>query len=192
MLVFKQMQTDQNLNPWVAELETAFQPYAEFVQAVALKLEAIELQAILTAPTEVQVVVRTELARTLAPPKAKRVLSDKRVLLVDDAEINRVLMSHYFKGLPVKLDFASSGEMALQKCKSQHFDLIVVDDELQEPSSQTIAQMIRESGSKAMLIALSNQAVGAEVIPSEYSSLLKRGLARDLFVERLTQFLWAE
>lgn len=199
------MQIDQNLNPWVAELETAFQPYAEFVQEVALKLEAIELQAILTPPTELQVVVRTEVlpATTPAPallveqasaataPKVKKILSEKRVLLVDDAEINRVLLSHYFKGLPVKLDFASSGEMAVQKCGTQNFDLIVIDDELQNPNGEAIAKLIREIGSKAILVALSNQATDTRLVPEEYSSMLKRGLAREAFIEHLKQHLWS-
>ena len=199
------MQIDQNLNPWVAELETAFQPYAEFVQEVALKLEAIELQAILTPPIELQVVVRTEVlpATTSAPallveqasaataPKVKKILSEKRVLLVDDAEINRVLLSHYFKGLPVKLDFASSGEMAVQKCGTQNFDLIVIDDELQNPNGEAIAKLIREIGSKAILVALSNQATDTRLVPEAYSSMLKRGLAREAFIEHLKQHLWS-
>jgi CheY-like chemotaxis protein len=65
---------------------------------------------------------RAALAKTASLP-------ERHVLLVDAAEINRVLMSHYFKGLPVKLAFATSVESALKKCESVKFDLILLDDE---------------------------------------------------------------
>ena len=195
------METDQIIDSWIQKLDMAFQPYVNFVDTVTTQLEAIELQAILTPPPEVQVVVRTEVvsvstptaepARPEAVIKVKKVLSEKRVLLVDDAEINRVLMSHYFKGLPVKLDFASSAAHALQKCSVTQFDLIVVDDELQNPTSSEIARNLREAGTQAMLVALSNHGEAAHEASPEFSSVLKRGLARELFIERLKSFLWA-
>ena len=194
------MQTDQIIDTWVQEIETAFQPYAKFVEAVARQLESIELQAILAPSQEVQVVVRTEVINTPAPVQAaaqtpaekpKKKLSEKRVLLIDDAEINRVLMSHYFKGLPVKLEFAPNAEAALRKCEDSVYDLIVVDDELQSPNHPNFAQSLKSIGKGAVLISLSNRDGQDTSSLPEYFSVLKRGLPRELFVERLKNYLWS-
>jgi hypothetical protein len=60
-------------------------------------------------------------------------LPERTVLLIDDAEINRVLTSHYFKGFPVKLEFAHSVDVAKDKCVGRKYDLILIDDELHDP-----------------------------------------------------------
>jgi myosin heavy subunit len=110
-------------------------------------------------------------------------LPERKVLLVDDAEINRVLMSHYFKGLPVKLHFAISMNAALEKCKEHQFDLVVVDDELQGLGETAFSQ----SGLK--LVALSNRTGSIDSRP-EFQHVLNRGQSREAFVEQLKSFLW--
>jgi hypothetical protein len=108
---------------------------------------------------------------------------ERHVLLVDDAEINRVLMSHYFKGLPVKLEFAVSVNVALEKCKNRRFDLIVVDDELADLENP----ILRNSSNH--VVGLSNRA-GDTSSPAHFTHVLSRGQARDAFVEQLKAYLW--
>ena len=99
-------------------------------------------------------------------------------------------MSHYFKGLPVKLEFASSGEIALAKCKLSKFDLIVVDDELQNPTSLELAKSLHLECGAAVLVALSNREEICSLEASLFTSILQRGLPRELFVDRLKSYLW--
>jgi PleD family two-component response regulator len=108
---------------------------------------------------------------------------ERHVLLVDDAEINRVLMSHYFKGLPVKLEFAVSVNVALEKCKNRRFDLIVVDDELTDLENP----ILRNSSNQ--VVGLSNRA-GDTSSPVHFTHVLSRGQAREAFIEQLKAYLW--
>jgi len=119
-----------------------------------------------------------------AKPKAPT-LPERMVLLVDDAEINRVLMSHYFKGLPVKLHFAISITAAMQKCKEHAFDLVVVDDEIQGLDNSEFTK-----GSQK-LVALSNRGSGHAEMHPEFQHVLNRGQSREEFVEQLKSFLWS-
>ena len=105
------------------------------------------------------------------------------MLLVDDAEINRVLMSHYFKGLPVKLEFAVSVDAALEKCKARRFDLIVIDDELVDLENPVLRSSTNQ------IVGLSNR-VGSTSNPSRFDHVLNRGQAREAFVGQLKGFLW--
>jgi len=41
-----------------------------------------------------------------------------------------VLASHYFKGLPVKLEFASTEGVARERCRTQSFDLVLLGEGL--------------------------------------------------------------
>ena len=126
---------------------------------------------------------RTPQAPRQSQPKMLA-LPGRSVLLVDDAEINRVLMSHYFKGLPVKLEFAISISAAIQKCKDHKFDLIVIDDELQGLENTELTQ------SSQKLVALSNRNEASATMRPEFQHVISRGLNRESFVEQLKSFLW--
>jgi CheY-like chemotaxis protein len=126
-------------------------------------------------------------ARTSSPRNTQikgPTLPDRKVLLVDDAEINRVLMSHYFKGLPVKLHFAISVTAALQKFKENQYDLVVVDDELQDLDHSELIQNSQK------LVALSNGGNGLSLKHPEIRHVLNRGQSREDFVDQLKSYLW--
>ena len=50
-----------------------------------------------------------------------------RVLLADDSEDNRSLVYAYLRNLPVTLDYADNGEVALRKLIAGNYDLVVMD-----------------------------------------------------------------
>ncbi len=118
-------------------------------------------------------------------------LSEKKVLLVDDAEINRVLMSHYFKGLPIKLDFASNAHLASDKCREDSFDLVVVDF---DDKGGELAQGLRTQGVRALLIALSpnsfSESEKEKAMSAGFDHYLSRGLPREDLVASLRSRLW--
>ncbi|WP_261319179.1 response regulator [Microbulbifer agarilyticus] len=96
-----------------------------------------------------------------------------RVLVVDDYEPNRKLMSELLRAQHIEALIAGSGEEALQQWQSQHFDMIFMD--IQMPGLDGIAttQRIREreSGRRTPIIALT-----AHVGTEEKSRLLSAGL----------------
>ncbi|MBS1958007.1 MAG: hypothetical protein JST80_00910 [Bdellovibrionales bacterium] len=51
----------------------------------------------------------------------------QKVLVVDGAEINRVLFTRYFQGLPFEIAFARSEDEAENKIAQQRYDLVLRD-----------------------------------------------------------------
>ena len=77
------------------------------------------------------------------------VFAPKKVLVVDDAEMSRVLMSHYFKGLPLVLEFSFTAQDALNRCQKlqeqgKRFDLIFMDLQMNELNGLEITKKIRD------------------------------------------------
>lgn len=53
--------------------------------------------------------------------------SNKLVLLVEDNKVNQLLMKAVLTKLKVNYELAEDGVEALEKCKNQHFDLVLMD-----------------------------------------------------------------
>lgn len=66
-----------------------------------------------------------------------------KILLVDDSEDNRVLMIHYLKGLPFDCEEAIHGQEAVDKYKSQRFDLVFMDMQMPIMSGYKATELIR-------------------------------------------------
>jgi len=64
---------------------------------------------------------------TGAKPLQQTELQPCRILLADDSEDNRFLIRAYLKTLPITLDIAENGAIALEKLTSNHFDLAIMD-----------------------------------------------------------------
>jgi signal transduction histidine kinase/CheY-like chemotaxis protein len=54
-------------------------------------------------------------------------LAASHILLADDSEDNRFLLEQYLKQSPCILEIAENGEIALEKMKSRHYDLVLMD-----------------------------------------------------------------
>src|SRR2546426_5619677 len=52
---------------------------------------------------------------------------DLRILLVDDSEQNRAVVQTFLKAMPYGLDLAENGAVAVEKCRTGHYDLILMD-----------------------------------------------------------------
>lgn len=50
-----------------------------------------------------------------------------RILLVDDDDDNHIIVKHFLKKLPIQLDIAENGVIAVDKFKSGHYDLLLMD-----------------------------------------------------------------
>lgn len=151
---------------WIRELEAAFAPYPAFVREVSEHLRVLT---------------------------QKPVLAERRILLIDDAELSRVLMSHYLKGLPVKMEFASTLERALDLCAQHSFDALVVDFELKGHTPETLISALR-GASNARLMALSSMEYSLEAeeqaLELGFQGYLSRGLSRQDLLGRLSSALW--
>ena len=65
------------------------------------------------------------------------------ILLVDDAEDNRLLVQAYLKKTPHKIDVAENGEIAVQKFRAGQYDLVLMDMQMPVKDGYTATRDIR-------------------------------------------------
>ncbi len=76
-----------------------------------------------------------------APETGKRPL---HILLVDDSEDNRLLVSAYLKKTPHTLELAENGEVAVTKFKAGDFDLVLMDMQMPVKDGYAATREIRQ------------------------------------------------
>jgi signal transduction histidine kinase/DNA-binding response OmpR family regulator len=54
-------------------------------------------------------------------------LGTRHILLADDSEDNRFLITEYLRNTPYELDVAENGQLALTKMQTRHYDLVLMD-----------------------------------------------------------------
>jgi CheY-like chemotaxis protein len=155
-----------------------------------LRREIDELKDQLRTPAEAP--VQTPIQASVRKPKAIR--SSKRVLLLDNAELNRVLVSHYFRGLPVQIDYAKTPDQALGSIEGATYDLVLVDFELKVEGEWL--SWIKGQYRHTRLFALSPNAFSSEeeskALALGFDSYLSRCEPKPTLVEKLVSSLWTD
>ncbi len=77
------------------------------------------------------------------PDKADA-LADLRILLVEDNQDNRMLITSYLKKTPYQVDIAENGEVAVEKFRASKFDLVFMDVQMPVMDGYTATGLIRE------------------------------------------------
>ncbi len=121
--------------------------------------------------------------------RVRKELAEKRVLLIDDAEVNRVLLSHYLKGLPVRMDYATTISKAIELCSRFKYDLLILDTGLMVPGDDSALSGLNSSKGEALLFAFTEKESESMEIPG-FSGVISRGLPRESLIERLSKNLW--
>lgn len=95
-----------------------------------------------------------------------------RILLVEDNETNQDVQSRLLQKLGVIVDIASSGHEAIEKVKSNHYDLVFMDWQMPVMDGQETTRQIREflQGRRFPIVALSGHA-----LPGDRETLLASG-----------------
>ncbi len=89
-----------------------------------------------------------------------------RILVADDSEDNRFLISSYLKLLPYQLDFAENGAIALEKLQKNAYDLALVDVHMPEMDGYAVARRVRDHESRGNNKTLPLIALTADAYPS--------------------------
>ncbi|NOX09441.1 MAG: response regulator [Gammaproteobacteria bacterium] len=92
----------------------------------------------------------------------KHILHGINILLVDDNEINRKLITIQLKQMDAHIDIASSGEEAIQQCNKNQYHLILMDIHMPGMSGPDTTKVIRSHSSinsKTPVIALTANAI---------------------------------
>ncbi len=90
-------------------------------------------------------------------------IGQRRVLIVEDNSINRQVAKIYMNRLGFNVDFASNGKEALDVCKQQSFDLILMDCEMPVMDGFAATRAIRDSelssGRHTPIVAMTGNAL---------------------------------
>jgi CheY-like chemotaxis protein/HPt (histidine-containing phosphotransfer) domain-containing protein len=88
-----------------------------------------------------------ELVTAAATAATEHVLPPRRplrILLVEDAPHNRMLIQAYLKDMPDEVDFVETGEDAVEKCRETSYDIVLMDVHLPGIDGYDATRQIRE------------------------------------------------
>lgn len=102
------------------------------------------------------------------------ILPARRVLVVDDVDLNRELVRRILEEMGHVVETVASGEEAIEKCGQDNYDLILMDVRMPGLDGLTATRVIRRGrgpGAYAPIIALS-----AGALPEQVSACLEAGM----------------
>lgn len=102
-------------------------------------------------------------------------LEDKRILVVEDVELNQHLARHIMESWGCVVEIAENGSLAVEKVKSSDFDLVLMDIQMPVMDGMEATRQIRriddQKKSSVPIVALT-----ANAMKSECESYLKLGM----------------
>lgn len=132
---------------------------------------------------------QTERKKTFTAP-------DKRVLIVDDNEMNRVVLEALLEETQVQTAQAAGGEEALELCRREHFDLILMDYMMPVMDGIETLQRLRAmegalSRDAHVVVCTANAVVGvrAELFAAGFEEFLSKPVDPEALREVLERFL---
>lgn len=77
-------------------------------------------------------------------PSAASLVENPTILLVEDYAANIVIATTFLKAFSCNVDIASDGKQALQKVQEHHYDLIIMDVQMQHMDEYEATRLIRQ------------------------------------------------
>ena len=121
-------------------------------------------------------------------------MSEQRVLIVDDEDRIREVLSTYLRCDGHSVVTAASGREALEKFRRHHFDLVVIDRAMPEMSGDQTAQFIKQANQNVPVILLTGFGVLIEVTgvqPQAVDVVLSKPVTLDVLRRTIGQLLHA-
>jgi len=138
-------------------------------------------------------VIATRDSNDLYNDNIKSIVSNKKILVVEDYEGNIALLGHILNTLGVGFDFARNGIQALQLWQENHYDSILMDVQMPEMDGFTATKNIRRIESEQNLKRIPIIGLTAHALVSDETKCIEAGmddyLAKPIHIKDLTSTL---
>jgi signal transduction histidine kinase/DNA-binding response OmpR family regulator len=115
-----------------------------------------------------------------------------KILLVEDNEINQTICEEMLKRVGVQVFLANDGIEAIEMCKENHFDIILMDLHMPRMNGFDATKNIREFDEKTPIIALTAAVMGEDKILSKEAGMqehLSKPIDFDELFEVINKYL---
>ena len=100
-----------------------------------------------------------------SPPVGARMATTRKILVVDDeAELRQALAEQLALHEEFETETAETAQVAVQKAKNGHFDLVIMDVGLPDMDGREAVKILRKSGFKAPVIMLTGHDADSDTI----------------------------
>jgi CheY-like chemotaxis protein/HPt (histidine-containing phosphotransfer) domain-containing protein/two-component sensor histidine kinase len=96
---------------------------------------------------------------------------DAKILVVEDNEINQTICEEMLKRVGAKVTLANDGIEAVEICRDNHFDIILMDLHMPRMNGYDATKNIRQFDNKTPIIALSAAVMGEDKILSKEAGM---------------------
>ena len=118
-----------------------------------------------------------------------------RVLLAEDGEDNRDLISSHLHKVGLEVVIAGTGRQAVEAARREHFDLVLMDIQMPEMDGYEATRELRKAGMDVPIVALTANAMPedrARCLEAGCSDYLSKPVSRGQLIETLRHFLGEE
>ena len=122
----------------------------------------------------------------------KKKLNESVIMVVDDGETNRNIVSVVLKRHGQKIIEAENGQQACEIMATHHVDAILMDMQMPVMDGYTATRLLRKQGFTLPIVALTGNAMEADEIKSREAGctgLLPKPIDIDLLIETLGKFI---
>ena len=114
------------------------------------------------------------------------------ILLAEDGEDNRELVISHLHGAGAQVAIATTGRLAVEACKTQKFDLILMDMQMPELDGYGACRALRASGMRIPIIALTANAMAEDrrrCMEAGCTDYLSKPITRGVLLRMLAKYL---
>jgi CheY-like chemotaxis protein len=119
-------------------------------------------------------------------------LSGKQILLVEDVELNRLLVTDLLEDSGCIIDEAENGQMAVEMVRAKHYDLILMDMQMPVMDGLTATRVIRSFDENTPIVAMTANAFREDAqacLDAGMSAHISKPLDNDVFMRTLQEYL---
>jgi CheY-like chemotaxis protein len=132
---------------------------------------------------------------TASTEKPEPVCSDKRILVVEDDELNFEYLNAILEPISIIVDRARDGLQAVEMCKKRHYDIVLMDIRIPKIDGFRATRTIRKAGMTTPIIAQTAFAMTSDkdkCLDAGCNDYIPKPINKDALIEVLSRYLTAD